>query len=506
MDWRKLLGYTEKKLPSLAEQKAAREAEILGREALPPPTASKLGDEALDAEFRSIPEDVVSNSSIDPSFLSKYKGTLGLLGAGGVGAYALTSNNKSADPSLLSERVNASQPSSQLPIAQQEQPPSPVQSTPPISKLDKQLNDSITQQLIASLKPERSKPTELDFGTESVGSQDKLRAAQEAEATSVLGNQLGKAAELIGSSISGTKPIAQSAFDQNIAMAGQGKKNYLEQIDQEKNDPNSPISKGLRQFAEKYGIKVKGDFTASNAEKILPYIFKSYEMEEARKAKKENTALLLQAKKEAADIKAGAKEEKPTPGQAALDKDFAKTYNDWNTNGKGLFEKNLARLENAKDELKKSYLTTGRVIGRLPDLIRPEKSIQIRDDVQAAAMASLRATLGPQFTEDEGKRIMAMAYNEKLSPAENIKKIDAAIKELKDNAINMESRSQHFEQNGTLKGWKSPKVTQKQESIPTSKSSNKIKVSNGIETLLIDADKHPEDLKHAISDGYHEVQ
>lgn len=153
-------------------------------------------------------------------------------------------------------------------------------------------------------------------------------------------------------------------------------------------------------------------------------------------------------------------EMKPSEGQKALDKSFAKDYNEWETSGKTLVDSNfkvlneaIAKLKKAKDD---TFGTSGRVTGRLPDLLRSEESIALRDDVQKTAMASLRATLGAQFTENEGERIMAKAYNEKLSPAENIKKIESAIKEIKDRAENMEKRSEYFVENaGTLKGLKS---------------------------------------------------
>lgn len=153
-------------------------------------------------------------------------------------------------------------------------------------------------------------------------------------------------------------------------------------------------------------------------------------------------------------------EMKPSEGQKALDKGFAKDYNEWETSGKTLVDSNFKVLNDAINKLKKvkddTFGTSGRVTGRLPDLLRSEESIALRDDVQKTAMASLRATLGAQFTENEGERIMAKAYNEKLSPAENIKKIESAIKEIKDRANNMEKRSEYFVENaGTLKGLKS---------------------------------------------------
>lgn len=153
---------------------------------------------------------------------------------------------------------------------------------------------------------------------------------------------------------------------------------------------------------------------------------------------------------------------KPKEGEKTIDREFAKDFNEWETRGKGTYQKNIDRLKGARDTLVKNkddlLGTSGRFEGRLPDIMRSEQSIALREDVQAAAQGALKATLGAQFTEKEGERIMNMAYNEKLSPDENIKKIDAAIKELENNASNMAGRAQKFSESGTLKGYKPPSV------------------------------------------------
>lgn len=152
-----------------------------------------------------------------------------------------------------------------------------------------------------------------------------------------------------------------------------------------------------------------------------------------------------------------------TPAQQHVDAAFAKDYNDWQTTGQSSVQKNLQLLTNAVDTLEKRKKdivgTSGRVTGRLPDAFRSEESIRVRDDVHRAVQGALRATLGSQFTEREGERIMAASYNENLSPEANIKKIKGAIQELQHNVSNMDARSSYYEQHGTLTGWVSPKGT-----------------------------------------------
>jgi hypothetical protein len=168
-------------------------------------------------------------------------------------------------------------------------------------------------------------------------------------------------------------------------------------------------------------------------------------------------------------IKAGNVTSKPSEGKKTLDREFAKTYEEWTGRGKPALEKNYNLLDQTIETLKqreKDFLgTSGRVTGRLPDWMRSDESIRLRDDVHRAVQSSLKATLGPQFTEREGDRIMKQSYNEKLSPSENIRKIESTIKELKQNELNNDSKARYFEDhNYSLDGWK-PQETQPKNSL-----------------------------------------
>lgn len=162
------------------------------------------------------------------------------------------------------------------------------------------------------------------------------------------------------------------------------------------------------------------------------------------------------------------KAEKPslTEGQKALDKDYAKDFNEWTSSGQSALQKNLDRLQNAKRLIEQSKDDwtgpSGRFVGRLPNIVKPESNLKIKQDVQAAAQGALKATLGAQFTEKEGERIMNQAYDETLSPEENIRKIDMAIKELQNNATVNNMKAQHFMQTGSLQGFKAPLVNEDQ--------------------------------------------
>jgi hypothetical protein len=157
--------------------------------------------------------------------------------------------------------------------------------------------------------------------------------------------------------------------------------------------------------------------------------------------------------------KADDKEEKPTEGIKSLDRTFGKHYDEWTSTGHTQVQDSLKKLEDAKASLlasqKDLVSPTGRFSGRLPDWAKSEEAIRLRDDVHSTALAGMRAAMGPQFTEKEGEQFKGLAYNEKLSPEENIRKIDMAIKKIQDQTSATMAKAKHFEDNkGTLQGFK----------------------------------------------------
>ena len=142
-------------------------------------------------------------------------------------------------------------------------------------------------------------------------------------------------------------------------------------------------------------------------------------------------------------------------GRKALDKDYAKDYNDWTTNSRNAATKNLERLREARAALKADPSLTGPGVGLLPDAVRNftnENAVLTRDKVRAAAQGALKATLGSAFTEKEGERIMNQSYNEKLSPEANLDLIDKAINEIEGNMSNADLKANYFQKNGSLNG------------------------------------------------------
>jgi len=150
-------------------------------------------------------------------------------------------------------------------------------------------------------------------------------------------------------------------------------------------------------------------------------------------------------------------------GEEAVDKGFGKEYIDWKSRGGYAdAQKNIEQLKEVRNMLASGQELTGPMTGNMPDFINQfanPKAMAARDMVEEVVQRNLRLILGAQFTEKEGERLIARAYNPKLDESENLKRVDRLITAIEQAAQAKEGASNYFQQNGTLKGWKGKDVT-----------------------------------------------
>lgn len=146
-----------------------------------------------------------------------------------------------------------------------------------------------------------------------------------------------------------------------------------------------------------------------------------------------------------------------SPGQKKVDEAFGQTLVKWQTGEKQQAEANISNLDNKLQRLASGKEdVSGKAIGLTPDVLKPiifPQATGFLDEVSDIVYQSLRATLGAQFTEQEGKRLIAATFNQALPEEFNIprlQKLSAKIKAIynsKQNAID------YYSQQGTLKGY-----------------------------------------------------
>lgn len=146
-----------------------------------------------------------------------------------------------------------------------------------------------------------------------------------------------------------------------------------------------------------------------------------------------------------------------TPGQEAADKEFGKEYATYKAGGGYAdMQKQISQLRAVSDALGKSDDLTGPMLGSMPEWMRSitnPKSADAQQLVEEVVQRNLRQILGAQFTEKEGERLIARAYNPRLDEQTNKKRVDRLIRQMEEAAAAKESAMQYFEQNGSLRGW-----------------------------------------------------
>lgn len=139
------------------------------------------------------------------------------------------------------------------------------------------------------------------------------------------------------------------------------------------------------------------------------------------------------------DIKKGAgKEQVKSAGDAASSQDAA------------------TELRRVAGALEQTPNATGPWIGLLPKTVRniatPEGAA-LQDNAERVIQQSLRATLGAQFTEKEGARFLARAYDPQQNEAENARRLRQVAQELDNVQNNKEAALAWMKDKGTLDGF-----------------------------------------------------
>lgn len=138
---------------------------------------------------------------------------------------------------------------------------------------------------------------------------DNLNDALHKRDLSQLVNSLGKAGNLIGSSLSRSAPVGQDLFDQNIKAADQPVSDLQTKIALEPKDPNSAISKNYRDFLKRYGVNAPDNVSA---EQIKDVLLPAAEKEELKKLQLKNIQLGKEQTQAYRDVARGDKLDKQT--------------------------------------------------------------------------------------------------------------------------------------------------------------------------------------------------
>jgi hypothetical protein len=146
-----------------------------------------------------------------------------------------------------------------------------------------------------------------------------------------------------------------------------------------------------------------------------------------------------------------------SPAQKAVDSKFAGDYVQFINGGAADAAKSIEELREAANTLESGKKNiTGPVLGALPNWVRSTVnpvSMDTQEAVEQTVQRSLRAILGAQFTEKEGERLIARAYNPRLDEKTNAKRVKRLLTQLERALEGKQAAASYYEQNGTLAGF-----------------------------------------------------
>lgn len=175
-----------------------------------------------------------------------------------------------------------------------------------------------------------------------------------------------------------------------------------------------------------------------------------------------------------------------TEGQKAIDKDYAKDYNDLTGGGEVSANNAIKKLKDLRNNMArdKGIIQSGGgpISGSLPDFMRTQGSISQRDNIVSVANSALKATFGGQLSDGERKALANEFYNDKLSNEENLKVIDRKIAELESGLANQKKKAAYFESNQSLSGYGSQGLLNQSQNTKVVNGKTYKKVQGGWES------------------------
>jgi hypothetical protein len=150
-----------------------------------------------------------------------------------------------------------------------------------------------------------------------------------------------------------------------------------------------------------------------------------------------------------------------TKGRETVDTKYADDYLQWVQGGGADAIGNLAQVGTVLKQLEMGKELTGPMIGIQPDFmlaLTNPNAADAKQRIEEVVQRNLRLVLGAQFTEKEGERLIARAYNPTLSPQQNAARLRRLFGQMATAAQSRQEMSAYFEEKGTLTGYKGPRV------------------------------------------------
>jgi len=169
----------------------------------------------------------------------------------------------------------------------------------------------------------------------------------------------------------------------------------------------------------------------------------------------------LAEKKFMADLMKTANAVAPmTPAQKKFAEEAGKGAFTWDQGGRQNAQENIQKFGSVIADLESGQIDTRTLTEFVPiggdwwrSAVNPTGQ-QALDNIRGVIFQGLRETLGAQFTEREGERLVNASYNPKLSEAENIARLKPALQRMQATFQAKENLTQHIMNGGDPRDYK----------------------------------------------------
>lgn len=146
-----------------------------------------------------------------------------------------------------------------------------------------------------------------------------------------------------------------------------------------------------------------------------------------------------------------------SPTEKVIDENFGKIAAEYTLKGAPQIQANLLNLSEKIAILEAGEMNvSGKGIGLMPDAVKgifqPEAASFI-GDIRDIVFQSLREKLGAQFTENEGNRLVAAAFNSYLPEEMNVARLQRLYATIEEAARSKQDAINYFDENRTLQGY-----------------------------------------------------
>lgn len=236
---------------------------------------------------------------------------------------------------------------------------------------------------------------------------------------------------------------------------------------------NAAKNSGAAVQAPKLGDLAKTDYSGNVDTEMKPELeglmeqYKLLQQDKQATASRRIQQEQLKIAREGLDIKRLLADKKAsqaglTEGQKAVDRDYAKQYNQFSGKGRENASHAILQLEEMAEELENDsgfFAAGGGRASSLDDVFRDRDSIRRRDGTRNFANTTLRELFPGALSDAEREAAAKEYYNDALSNADNAKIIRSKVGQLKNALTSETDKASYFQNNKSLAGYEDTLLT-----------------------------------------------